>query len=148
MLKAQKRIDQPLVARLIYSRPAVQDRQVFGGLVPFGNVWRFGANEATEIEFYRPVKIGRNSIQPGRYSLYAIPFQDKWTVILNKDLNSWGSYIYDNKLDVLRIDLPAEKLPLKTENLSMYFSKENEGLINLNAQWDSVKVKLPINLAD
>ena len=148
MLKAQKRIDEPLVARLIYSRPGVQNRPVFGDLVPYGNVWRFGANEATEIEFFRNVKIGNSIVNQGRYTLYAIPYQDKWTLILNKDLHIWGSYIYDSKFDVLRMDLPVEKLPLKTENLAMYFSKENENRINLNAQWDSVKVKLPINLVN
>src|SRR5688500_14855051 len=83
VLKIQKKATEPLVARVIYSRPQKSGRNIFGGLVKYGEVWRMGANEATEIEFYRPVKIGGEKIAKGRYTLYAIVKEKTWTIIVN-----------------------------------------------------------------
>ena len=106
--KAQDRIIEPLVARVVYSRPGKNNRQIFGKLVEYGKVWRLGANESTEIEFFRDVKIGKTKIKKGRYTLFAVPGDTKWTFALNKDLNTWGSFTYDSKKDLLRWDVVPE----------------------------------------
>src|SRR6478736_1566540 len=110
VLKIQDKVTEPLVARVVYSRPQKNGRVVFGELVEYGKVWRLGANEATEIEFFRDVKIGNNKLKKGRYTLYAIPATDKWTLIFSKDTDTWGAFKYDAKKDVLRFDIKAEKL--------------------------------------
>ena len=102
VLKIQDKVTQPAVARVIYSRPQKNGRLIFGELVEYGKVWRLGANEATEIEFFRSVKIGDKKVEKGRYTLYAIPTEDNWTIILNKDNDTWGAFKYDEQKDVLR----------------------------------------------
>src|SRR5689334_3785889 len=84
VLKIQDKITEPLVARVIYSRPQKSGRSIFGGLVKTGEVWRLGANEATELQLFRTVHIGGKKIKPGRYTLYAIVNDNNWTIILNK----------------------------------------------------------------
>src|SRR6478672_8590469 len=88
VLKIQDKATEPVVARVIYSRPQKNGRLIFGDLVEYGKVWRLGANEATEIEFFRSVKIGDKKVEKGRYTLYAIPATDKWTLIFSKDTDT------------------------------------------------------------
>src|SRR6187431_2397401 len=92
VLKIQNKATEPLVARVLYSRPQKQGRKVFGELVEYGKVWRLGANEATEIEFYKDVKIDGKNITKGRYTLYALVNETTWTMILNKDTDTWGAF--------------------------------------------------------
>src|SRR3954468_2983373 len=99
VLKIQDKATEPLVARVIYSRPQKNGRLIFGELVEYGKVWRLGANEATEIEFYQNVKISNTKIKKGRYTMYCIPYADKWTLIINKETDTWGSFKYDQKKD-------------------------------------------------
>jgi len=138
-----KAADYP-VARVIYSRPQKAGRTIFGDLVEYGNVWRLGANEATEIEFYQNVKIDGKKIQKGRYTLYAIVEQDKWTMIINKDTDIWGSFKYDLKKDVVRTEVPVQKSNENYEALSMIFEKTLTGC-NLVVAWDNIQVSLPIS---
>jgi len=145
MLKIQDKISDPLAARVIYSRPLKNDREIFGELIEYGKVWRLGANEATEIEFFQQVKINNISLKKGRYTLYAIPYPDKWTMIINKDADTWGSFKYDMKKDVVRTDIPIQKLSEKIDAFSLYFEKATNGF-TLIAVWDDVKVALPISL--
>ncbi|MEP6596806.1 MAG: DUF2911 domain-containing protein, partial [Ginsengibacter sp.] len=95
LLKIQDKISEPLIIRLIYSRPQLNGRKVFGELQEYGQVWRLGANEATEIEFFKDVKIDHKKIKKGRYTLSCIPYADKWTLIVNKETDTWGSFKYD-----------------------------------------------------
>ncbi|MBT8283132.1 MAG: DUF2911 domain-containing protein, partial [Muriicola sp.] len=88
--------------RVIYSRPQLKDRSI-SDLAPAGKVWRTGANEAAEITFYKGATIGGEKVDAGTYSLFTIPGEDGWTVILNKNLNQWGSYFYDESGDVARV---------------------------------------------
>ncbi len=143
LLKIQDKATEPLAARVIYSRPQKNNRIIFGELVAYNNVWRFGANEATEIEFYKDVRINNTKIKKGRYSLDAIPAPDKWTIIINKDLDSWGSFKYDKTKDVIRVDVPVQKTTDIAEAFYIYFDKAQNGF-TLNAGWDDVKVSLPI----
>ena len=109
VLKIQNKATEPLVARVIYSRPQKNGRDVYGELVEYGKVWRMGANEATELELYKDARIGESKVKKGRYTVYAIPYPDKWTIILNKETDVWGAFQYDEKKDVLRTDVAVEK---------------------------------------
>lgn len=143
VLKIQDKATEPLTARVIYSRPQKNGRTVFGELLQFGQVWRLGANEATEIEFYRPVRIGNTKIKKGRYTLYCIPYQDKWTLILNKETDTWGSFKYDEAKDIVRIDAPVQKQNDVLESFAMMFEKSVTG-VNLVVGWDNNVVNFPI----
>jgi hypothetical protein len=145
VLKIQDKATEPLLARVIYSRPQKNGRIIFGDLVEYGKVWRLGANEATEIEFYKNVKIDGKKIAKGRYTLYAIPTQDNWTIILNKDVDTWGAFKYDAQKDVIRTTVPIEKINDVVEALSMIFEKTDYGC-SLVIAWDNVKARLPISI--
>ncbi|MFL9482093.1 DUF2911 domain-containing protein [Chitinophagaceae bacterium LWZ2-11] len=134
--------DMP-VARVIYSRPLKNNRDVFGGIIKYREMWRLGANEATEIEFFKNVKIGGKPVAKGRYTVYCIPDETKWTIILSNDNYSWGSFIYDIRKDVLRTDIPVEKGNDNIEAFTMFFDENNAGA-NLLMMWDNVKATLPI----
>lgn len=142
MLKVQNKATEPLTARVIYSRPQKNGRTVYGELVEYGKVWRLGANEATEIELYKDARIGPNKIKKGRYSMYAIPHPEKWTIILNKETDIWGAFLYDQKKDILRTDIPIIKQQVSIETFSMEFEKINGGA-NLVVLWDDVKASIP-----
>jgi hypothetical protein len=142
VLKVQNKATQPLVARVIYSRPQKNGRTVYGELVEYGKVWRLGANEATELELYKDVKIGSNKIKKGRYSMYAIPHPDKWTIILNTETDIWGAFQYDQKKDILRTTIPIAKQQEPIETFSMEFEKINGGA-NLVVIWDDIKASIP-----
>ena len=145
MMKVQSNTKDPLIARIIYSRPSKNGRVIFGGLLEYGKVWRVGANEATEIEFFKDVFVNKTKIKKGRYTLYAIPNQDKWTFMINKEIDTWGAFIYDSKKDIVRMDIPVDTSQESVEVCSAYFEKSNNGF-NLNVLWDNVKAVLPIYL--
>ncbi|RAJ10414.1 Protein of unknown function (DUF2911) [Chitinophaga skermanii] len=136
-----------LVARVIYSRPQKKGRAIFGDLLEYDKLWRLGANEASEIEFFRTVTIGGKTVPKGRYTIYAIPHQSKWTVILNKDTDIWGAYKYNQTLDVVRTDVPTEATPDEVEAFTMAFEKANGGA-DLVMAWDKTQVSLPIKFSD
>lgn len=127
-----------------YSRPAVNGRKVFGDLVPFGDVWRAGANSSTKITFGQNVKFGSESIAAGTYSMFIVPQAKEWRIILNKDIQSWGAYSYNETLNVLDITVPTEKLKSKIEYLEMVFMPTTDGKLNLAIAWDFTKVIIPI----
>ncbi len=144
VLKIQDKVNEPLVARVVYSRPQKKGRRLFGDLVSYGQVWRLGANEATEIEFFRDVHIDGKVVKKGRYTLYALVNADNWVMIVNKETDTWGAFRYDVTKDVLRTTVPVEKQPEITEALSIRFLKEGKGA-DLLVNWDDVQVKLPIS---
>jgi hypothetical protein len=144
VLKIQDKAPGPLVARAIYSRPQKNGRKLFGDLVEYGKVWRLGANEATEIEFFQDVKIDDKKVKKGRYTMYALVDTDKWTIILNKETDTWGAFRYDSAKDVLRTAVPVEKQSEVTEAFSMEFEKAAKGA-QLVINWDNVQVKLPFS---
>jgi hypothetical protein len=118
---------------------------VYGELVEFGKVWRLGANEATEIEFFKDVKINGKKVLKGKYTLYALVNQTDWTLIVNKETDTWGSFKYDEKKDVVRMTVPIQKATEPAEAFTMYFEKAAAGP-NLQILWDDARVTLPISL--
>jgi hypothetical protein len=145
LLKIQDKVTEPLIARVIFSRPEKNKRLIFGELIEYGKVWRLGANEATEIEFYQNVKVNNVRLKKGRYTLYAIPHLLKWTIIFNKENDTWGSFKYDEKKDVLRVDIPVQKQTVIIEHFVMAFDKINAGF-TLTMAWDDQLVSLPMSL--
>lgn len=143
LLRIQDKVSEPLLARVIYSRPQKDNRTVFGELVEYNTIWRLGANEATEIEFYRDVKIAGKKLPKGRYTLYAIATPNDWTLIFNKDTDTWGAFKYDEKKDVLRTTLPLMKGNEVVEAFTINFAKSATG-IDMQIAWDDVSVLLPI----
>jgi len=131
------------LARVIYSRPQKLGREIFGGIVAYDKVWRMGANEATEIEFFKNAKINGKTLSKGRYTMYAICTDSIWTIIFNSDKDVWGLY-YNPKKDVLRVNEPVQKGNESVEALTMYFEDMNGGT-TLNILWDTTRVALPIN---
>jgi len=131
---------------LTYGRPAVRDRAIFGDLVPFGEVWRTGANESTAIVFSDNVLIGdeRKPLNEGTYSLYTIPGQNEWTIIINKKL-SWGTQ-YDASEDVFTVTVQPEE-SFHVEQMMFYFENVTEKSGHLVLHWGTVKVPVRIEIA-
>ncbi len=134
----------PLI-KLIYSRPSKKGREIFGVLEQFGKVWRLGANESTEMRLYKAAVIGGKRIKAGSYSLFAIPEKDKWTLILNKQLDKWGAFTYDQKKDVMRMELPVKTLIKTQEVLAITFVPIPDGATMVIA-WDNTTVEVPISI--
>jgi hypothetical protein len=142
---AKKGAASPAVIKVTYSRPAKKGREVFGVLEPFGKVYRLGANESTEIKFFKPVVIGGKSIPAGSYGLFAIPNKDSWTIIVSKDTDHWGAYSYDEANDLVRVQVPVKALTTPLETLSMAFTPDANGAV-LNIGWDTTSVAVPIKI--
>ncbi|TVZ17019.1 DUF2911 domain-containing protein [Maribacter sp. MAR_2009_72] len=130
--------------RIIYSRPQLKGRSM-AELAPANKVWRTGANEAPEITFYKDVNFGGKDIKAGTYALFTMPGEKEWTVILNKKLNQWGSYFYDESADVARIKVPNGSDTSSIEEFSIAF-KEVEGGAHMVMGWDKIRVAVPIML--
>lgn len=129
-----------------YSRPSMRGRKVFGGLEPYGAVWRTGANTATKITFSTPVKLNGTEVAAGTYELFTIPGEHEWTVIVHKNMSQWGAYKYDEKNDVVRIkaaattlSAPVETFTIGIENLS------NEASGTLTFAWENTSIALKID---
>lgn len=132
------------VVKVVYSRPQAKGRKVFGELVNYDKVWRTGANEATEITFYKDVKIGGKAVKAGTYTLFTIPTEDgKWTLILNSDLNQWGAYQYKESADVMRTTVNAKKTTEKIENFSITIDEAKNGA-TMYLGWENTVVEIPI----
>lgn len=128
--------------KIIYSRPQLKGRAL-SKLAPNGEVWRTGANEAAEIIFYKDVIFGDKEVKAGTYSLFTIPGETEWTIILNNDKNVWGAYMYNQDEDVVRVKAKASKATKKTEAFSIAFEGEDESF-TLFLGWGNTVVSLPI----
>ncbi|MEO5997075.1 MAG: DUF2911 domain-containing protein [Chitinophagaceae bacterium] len=131
------------VVRVIYSRPQMNGREIFGKVVPFGKVWRSGANEATEIKFYKDVELAGKQVKAGTYSLFTIPAEKEWTIILSNDLDYWGAFSYKEGSDVLRITAPASVLSTVVENFTIQFDKKEDQQGVMKLAWDKTVVEIP-----
>ncbi len=130
--------------KVVYGQPYRKGRTIFGEWEPYGEVWRTGANEATEITFTRPVLMADNVIDAGTYSLFTIPKEDIWTIILNSELGQWGAFEYDQRRDYVRFDVPVKRLDTPVEAFTIAFSEVQNSLTTLSLAWDVVRVDIPI----
>ena len=127
---------------LTYSRPNVKGRKIFGGLEPYGQVWRTGANSATVITFADDVTIEGNKVPAGEYALFTIPNANEWTIILNKTTKQWGAYEYKQADDVLRFKVKADKTSALIETFTMQFGNVKPTTAELNLMWERTSVTL------
>jgi len=128
--------------RVIYGRPQLKGRDM-GTLAPSGKVWRTGANEAAEITFYKDATFGGEKVAAGTYSLFTIPGDGEWTVVLNKNLNQWGAYSYDSAADVARVKAAVSQDGDALEAFSIAF-KEVDGGAHLVMGWGTTRVATPV----
>ncbi len=133
------------LVRVTYSRPQLKGRSM-AELAPAGKVWRTGANEAVEIVFYKDAKVGGTDIKAGAYSLFTIPGDKEWTVILNSKLNQWGAYSYDESADMARVKAAASKGGESLESFSIAF-KDADGGADMVMGWGTTRVSLPVTFA-
>ncbi len=129
--------------KVVYSSPRKRDRQIFGGLVPFGETWRTGANEATEIIFTRDVMLGGDHVEAGIYSLFTIPGEKEWTILLNSELGMWGEFTHDPEKDVHRITVPSRQIDATHEAFTVSFRDGSAGHEMVLA-WDRTEVAVPV----
>jgi hypothetical protein len=133
---------------IVYSRPGVKGRPIFDGLVPYGQVWRTGANNATKITFSTPVKLNGAEIPAGTYALFTIPGETEWTIIINKGAAQWGAFQYNETNDLVRVKATPVKLSQSIETFTIEFTDIRDESATLNLLWEKtlVPVKIEIEL--
>lgn len=137
-----------LELEVFYNRPSKRGRDVFGGLVPYNEVWRTGANEATTFETNKTLNIKGDSLPAGEYTLWTIPNDSTWTVIFNSKQYSWGvdetmKAMRESKFDVITTQIPVEKLSKFVEQFTIAFDNSTDNL-SLTMAWDNIKVVVPL----
>lgn len=130
------------LARVIYSRPQKQGRAIFGALIPYGEPWRLGANEATELELFQPAKVQNQQLPKGRYVLYAVPQKESWKIVCNNHLFGWGLKIHPEQ-DAFSFTVPVQNTAAPIEYFSMVFQAKAKGA-DLVIAWDTVVARLPL----
>lgn len=137
-----------LKMKVFYNRPSKKGRDVFGALVPFNEVWRTGANEATTFETNQPLTINGSILPAGKYTLWTVPKDSTWTVIFNSKQYSWGvnsemKPMWDPNYDIVDIEVPVEKLNSTVEQFTIAFDNSTDSL-SLTMAWDDVKIAVPL----
>jgi tetratricopeptide (TPR) repeat protein len=128
---------------LVYSRPGIKGRKIFGDLVPYGQVWRTGANSATRLKFADDVMIEGQILKAGEYALYTIPAQNEWTIIINKGSANWGTD-YKQEDDLFRVKVKSMKMDMPVETFTMQFAAIKPASMELHIMWDKTAVAIPI----
>ncbi len=131
--------------KVVYGQPYKKGREIFGAMEPYGQVWRTGANEATEITTTKDIKIGEQLLKAGTYTIFSIPEKDRWTVIFNSELGQWGAFKYDADKNVLSLDVPVVQIPEMYEAFTIKFDETSDGVAML-IMWDHIKVAVPLTL--
>ncbi|MGQ0738660.1 MAG: DUF2911 domain-containing protein [Bacteroidota bacterium] len=130
---------------LSYSRPGIKGRKVFGDLVPYGQVWRTGANQATTLSFGEEVMIGGTKVAPGKYGLLTIPDAKEWTIIISKQTDVTAPDAYKQDQDVVRVKASPMQLPFPIETFTISFDDMKSSSCNLSLMWDNVYLAFPIS---
>ncbi|NAS32464.1 DUF2911 domain-containing protein [Flavobacteriaceae bacterium R38] len=135
----------PVLIKTTYGRPMLKGRKIGTELAPYGKIWRTGANEATEVTFYKDATVGGKKVKAGTYVLHTIPGEKEWTVILNTNLNVWGAYQHDASKDVAKFTVPASTGGQSLEAFSIAYQKEDTG-VNIVLGWDTTRVAIPVKM--
>jgi DUF2911 family protein len=126
---------------ITYGRPSLKGRKMLGGQDPYGKVWRLGADEATKLTVTsRTMTAGDFALEPGRYGLFAIPYADHWTMIVNKVADQWGAFTYDKAQDVGRFDLKVRKLSAPAEEFTITMGKQGSNIVDATFSWGEASV--------
>lgn len=131
-----------------YGRPGAKGRQVFGGIVPFGKIWRAGANAVTKISFGQEVDFNGKKVGAGTYALFILPEKDTWKIILNTDTKQWGAFNYDAKLNVAEVSVPVLSLDQPVEWFTINFTPNGNTDLDMDISWEKSKVIVPIKIVD
>lgn len=126
-----------------YSRPYAKGRKVVGGLVPYGKVWRTGANEATSLKTDIDLVIGDTTIPAGSYTLYTLPSENSWKLIINKQTGQWGT-VYDESQDLTRVDMHVTALSQPVEQFTISLNKKSGDTAQLNLEWEKTQASLEL----
>ncbi|MBC8112629.1 MAG: DUF2911 domain-containing protein [Verrucomicrobia bacterium] len=139
---------EDLYVKVVYGQPNKKGRQVFGTLVPYGEVWRTGANEATEFTTTKDIRLAGKSLRAGTYTIFTVPDREKWTVIVNAELGQWGEYKYKDfkSKDVLTFETPAQRVTGEIHEAFTIKFLENTNGADMVMQWDDTKVAVPISV--
>lgn len=132
--------------QLTYSRPSMRGRKVFGGLVPYGEVWRTGANNVSAITFAESVTIAGQEVPAGTYGILTIPNKNEWTIILSKNSQQWGSYSYSEDEDQLRFTVTPTTLSEAVETFTIDFSDVTTNSLRINIVWENTKVGFDVTV--
>lgn len=136
----------PPIIKVIYGRPSLKREKAFGGQIPYNKLWRTGANEATEVKFYKDLMFGDQLIKAGTYVLLTIPGEKEWEIILNKNLDVWGAFQYEPEEDIARIKVPVSKAE-RLQVFSIAF-KRIKHEIHMVLGWDTTRVKVPFKIEE
>lgn len=128
-------------ARVVYNQPHLRGREMLGKKEPYGKLWRLGANEATELFITADLDIAGETLNQGAYSVFAIPEEDKWTLVFNSGLGQWGGYSYNAENDVLRVEVPTQKASKSFEAFTIWFSDDGSAL---NFAWGDTQVSAAV----
>ncbi len=126
-----------------YSTPSMRGRKIFGGLVPYDKVWRTGANPATTLKTAVDLKIGTATVPAGTYTLYTLPSETTWKLIINKQTGQWGT-VYNESQDLARVDMQKNTLPQPQEKMSISFENTQGNQTQLHVRWDTTDVWVPV----
>ncbi|MDZ7692141.1 MAG: DUF2911 domain-containing protein [Balneolaceae bacterium] len=130
--------------KVVYGQPYMRGREIFGELVPYSDVWRTGANEATELTTTRDILFAGNPLEAGTYALFTIPQEDQWTIILNSQLGQWGAFDYNSEFDVMRVDVNAQSTEITNEAFTIQFGEVADDSTSMIMRWENTEVRVPV----
>ncbi len=137
----ESKVTPPLV-KVVYGRPQKNEANVFGEQIPYNKLWRTGANEATEVKFYKDVQFGDTKVTAGTYVLLTIPSEKEWKVILSSQLDVWGAFQYDPSFTIATMTVPVQKAE-SLDTFSIAFKDKDDTILMVLA-WDETRVKIPL----
>ena len=132
--------------KIVYSRPQKKGRKIFGKLVPYGKLWRTGANEIPELTLYTDAEIGGKTLPAGKYGIAVNPTEKEWTLYVNSDTDTWGVYSFDEEKNVAEVTATPTKSKKEIDAFSIALEEKNPNLVHLIMGWDDTVVEFPITL--
>jgi hypothetical protein len=141
--KAECKLSGGKTVTIDYSSPRAKGRKIFGGLVPYGQIWRAGANEATTFVLNTDLSVGGKAVPAGSYTIFTIPGEDKWTLVISKKTGEWGTAYPGPDNDLARIDMNVSKLPSAVENFTIAF-EQSRNACTLHMDWETTRASVDI----
>lgn len=142
----ERKASEP-VMRVTYSRPLKNDRDIFPEVVKYGEMWRIGANEATELLLFKDAKLNGTTIPAGRYTMYAMVNEKEWEVYVSTDTDGWGQYAFKaDESTVAKITVPVAKAESTVEALGIFFEKAEDNSVHMVIGWDDAVVRVPFEI--
>jgi hypothetical protein len=141
--KAECKLSGGKTVAVDYSSPRAKGRKIFGGLVPYGQVWRAGANESTSFVTTGDINVGGKTVPAGKYTIFAIPAEDKWTLVISKKTGEWGTAYPGPENDLGRIDMKASKTSAPVENFTIAFDQTGNGC-TMRMEWENTRASVDI----